>query len=75
MQAADEASEEFQYMHEMMQNSGDLSSNNSEILIVDDEMLNIEVITFLLVSNKISSSCALSGQEALEKVEQRAELV
>lgn len=48
--------------------SADTDPAKTEILIVDDEMLNIEVISVLLHGNEITSSYALSGQDALKKI-------
>jgi len=55
--------------------NADADPNKTEILIVDDEMLNIEVITMLLQNKNIPSSYALSGLDALRKIEERADLI
>ena len=72
LKAFNEASDEFQ---DLMKSRGDDDDQNTIILIVDDEMLNIDVTSGLLFSKKISSSYALSGQTALEKIEERINLI
>ena len=66
------ASEDFKIM---MQKGVDDDPSMTEILIVDDEMINIDVATGLLFSQNISSSYALSGKTALEKIEERIDLI
>ena len=58
-----------------MQEEQDFDSSKPDILIVDDEMLNIDVVSILLSSKKIPISYALSGQEALKKIEKRIDLI
>ena len=45
----------------MIKNEEDGDSHMPEILIVDDEMINIDVVSLLLFSRKISFVYALSG--------------
>ena len=56
--AFDEASEE---LFDMIKNEEEGDSHMPEILIVDDEMINIDVVSLLLFSRKISFVYALSG--------------
>ena len=70
-QAVNAASEE---MKDMKQIKGTDDSNESLILIIDDEMFNIDVVSGLLFSQRISSSYALSGQTALDLIEERINL-
>lgn len=58
-----------------MQEEQDFDSSKPDILIVDDEMLNIDVVSILLSSKQIPISYALSGQEALKKIEKRIDLI
>ena len=58
-----------------MQEEQDFGSSKPDILIVDDEMLNIDVVSILLSSKQIPISYALSGQEALKKIEKRIDLI
>ena len=47
------------------------SSSESQILIVDDEQMNIEVIKALLRMENETSESAMSGHMALEKIRNR----
>ena len=71
-QAVNAASEE---MKDMKQIKGTDDSNESLILIIDDEMFNIDVVSGLLFSQSIYFSYALSGQTAIEKIEERINLI
>jgi len=51
--------------NDIEQDGEDADSGLTDILVVDDEMLNIDVVSILLSSKQIPCTYALSGQEAL----------
>ena len=74
-EAANEASVDYEDLMKEMNRSNDCHFNRANILIVDDEMINIEVVSLLLLNKQIPSQAALSGPEALQKIHERAALV
>ena len=75
--AANDESMDFERMKSQMleADGGTTKAKLPQILIVDDEILNIEVIGLLLLGKKIVTDSALSGNEALEKIKERAKFV
>ena len=64
-EAANDASIDYEELIQEMNKNNDEHFQKPSILIVDDEMINIEVVSLTLLNKQVSSQAALSGQEAL----------
>jgi len=64
-EAANDASIDYEELKQEMSKNSDEHFHKPSILIVDDEIINIEVVSLALLSKKIPSQVAMSGQEAL----------
>lgn len=53
----------------------DSTVSHAKILVVDDDYMNIEVITSMLTNKQVKSDYATSGKQALDLMQQRIELV
>ena len=58
----------------MLQSQPEENKGPPKILVVDDELMNIEVITSMLNDQGYKTDSVMSGKEAIEKVKQRIEL-
>ena len=48
---------------------------HARVLIVDDDPMNVEMISSMLDMKKIKADCALSGSQSIKLIQSRIELV